>query len=289
MSVDLSGKVAVVTGASRGVGKGIALELGAAGATVYVTGRTKESGGGPVVLGSTLPGTVGDTAKEVTALGGNGLAVALDHKDDAAVEALFKRVREEQGRLDILVNNAFFVPDALLSGQPYWEMPLSLWDDMTDVGVRSSYVASVYGAQIMVPQRSGLIVNTSSPGGGHYTMTPAYGIGKVAVDRMAFDMAQELRGHNVATVSIWLGLISTERTEVAARTFEQFDISSAETPRFVGKGVAALAADPDIMSLTGRVLYSAELPDRYAFTEDGGERPPTLRSVWGDPPEFRAF
>jgi NAD(P)-dependent dehydrogenase (short-subunit alcohol dehydrogenase family) len=229
---------------------------------------------------------VTQTANEVTELGGKGIGVALDHHDDAAVEALFARVKDEQGRLDILVNNAFFVPDALLLGVPFWEMPISLWDDMTAVGVRSSYVASVYAAPLMVGQRSGLIVNTSSPGGGHYTLTPTYGVGKVAVDRMAFDMAHELRQHNVAAVSIWLGLISTERTEVAAKTFEQFDISTAESPRFVGRGVAALAADPDIMSLSGEVMYSAELPERYGFTDLDGSLPPKLRSTWGDPPRF---
>lgn len=288
MTGALAGQVAVVTGASRGVGKGVAVQLGAAGATVYVTGRSARAGDGPVVFGEALPGTVGETAEAVTAAGGKGIAVPLDHRDDAAVEALFERVEREFGRLDLLVNNAFYVPEALLSGKPFWEQPLSLWDDMTDVGVRSHYVGSVFGARMMVRQRRGLIINTSSPGGGHYTMTPAYGIGKVAVDRMTFDTAHELRPYNVAVVSIWLGLISTERTQVAARNLPQFDTSTAESPAFVGKGVAALASDPGIMARSGSVLYSAELADVYGVTEADGRKPASLRASWGDPPAFRA-
>src|SRR5438105_1884625 len=181
-----AGFVAVVTGGSRGVGKGIAEELGAAGATVYVTGRSRSEGDGPVVFGSTLPGTVYATAEAITAFGGKGIAVPLDHRDDAAVEELFARVLREQGQLDLLVNNAYLVPEALFSGRPFWEMPLSVWDDMTDVGVRSHYVAAVHAARAMVRQGRGLVVNTSSPGGANFSITTAYGVGKAAVDRMAF-------------------------------------------------------------------------------------------------------
>ena len=140
----LRGQVAVVTGASRGIGKGCALELGAAGATVYVTGRTLEEGAAP------LPGTIGATAAEVTALGGTGIAVCCDHRDDAAVEALFDRVQAEAGRLDVLVNNAFLIPKELTSGRPFWEVPISNWDDMIGVGTRSAYVASRFAARLMV-------------------------------------------------------------------------------------------------------------------------------------------
>ena len=284
----LAGKIAVVTGASRGVGKGIAIEFGRAGATVYVTGRSTKAGDGPTVFNETLPGTIGETADAVSAAGGKGIAVQVDHKDDAAVEALFGRVESESGRLDVLVNNAFYVPEALLSGKPFWEQPISLWDDMIDVGLRSHYVGSMFGARMMVRQGGGLIVNTSSPGGGRYSLTPAYGIGKVGVDRMTFDTAHELRPHGVAVVSIWLGLISTERTHVAARNMEQFDISSAESTEFVGRGVAALAADSTVMQHSGSVLYSAEFAEMYGVREDDGRAPVSLRTMWGDPPRFRA-
>jgi NAD(P)-dependent dehydrogenase (short-subunit alcohol dehydrogenase family) len=280
--------VAIVTGASRGVGKGIALELGAAGATVYVTGRSRAGDDGPLVFDERLPGSVDATAAEVTALGGRGVAVALDHRDDDAVASLFDRVVREHGRLDVLVNNAYLVPESLLSGLPFWEMPLSLWDEMTDVGVRSHYVAAVFAARQMVRQGHGLIVNTSSPGGANFSMTTAYGTGKAAVDRMTFDMAHELRTHNVAVVALWLGLVSTERTMVAARHVPAFDLDATESPRFIGRGVAALAGDETVMSLTGQVLYSAELAGRYGFTDEHGRRPASRRSQFGEPVQYRA-
>ncbi len=159
---ELSGKVAIVTGASRGIGKGIALALGEAGATVYVTGRTVSAGEHP------LPGTVGETAREVSNRGGRGIAVQVDHGDDTQVAALFDQVKREQGRLDILVNNAFALPDDLTEAKGFWEKPLSNWE-MIDVGVRSNFVAAWHAAQIMVPQNSGLIVAISGYTGVAYT------------------------------------------------------------------------------------------------------------------------
>jgi NAD(P)-dependent dehydrogenase (short-subunit alcohol dehydrogenase family) len=283
---ELSGTIAVVTGASRGAGKGIALELGAAGATVYVTGRSVVEGTGPRIRGEALPGTVGATADEVTAMGGTGIAVRCDHAKDDEVEALFRRVEQEQGRLDILVNNAYAVPDTLLVDKPFWDQPLSLWDEMTDVGLRSSYVASVFGARIMVPRRSGLIVFTSSYGGGHYSHSVSYGVGKAAIDRMAADVAHELRPYDIASVSLWLGLISTERTIRVAAADTRFDVSQSETPRFVGRCVVALATDPDVMRRSGKVLLTAELGEEYAFTDVDGTRPKSLRDRFGGPPAY---
>lgn len=286
MPAALQGKVAVVTGASRGVGKGVALELGMAGATVYVTGRTVEEGTGARVLGAPLPGTIGATAGEVTRCGGHGIAVRCDHRNDDDVRALFDRVAAEHGRLDMLVNNAYAVPETLLSGAPFWEQPLSLWDEMTAVGVRSTYVASAFAARVMARQRSGLIVNTSSYGGGHYSLAVAYGVGKAAVDRMAADMAHELKPYGVACVSLWLGLIGTERTLRVAAQDAQFDPRQAESPRFVGRCVIALATDPEVMRHSGKVLLTAELAGVYGFTDVDGSRPPSLRGRFGGPPEF---
>ncbi len=287
MTNRLADKVAVVTGASRGAGKGIAEELGAEGATVYVTGRSNKEGMGPFVMGKQLPGTIQETAAGVTLLGGKGIPVVCDHRDDSQVEALFRRVKEEQGRLDILVNNAYIVPESLLSGLPFWEMPISAWDEMMDVGVRSTYVASAFAAPMMVRQGSGLIVNTSSSGGHSYRYTPGYGVGKVAVDRMAFDMAHELRPHNIVVVSLWLGLIRTERVEVVSREMSQFDITKTESARFLGRGIAAIATDPDAMEKSGKVFYTAELADMYGFTDVDGSRPASRRAEFGDPPTWR--
>ena len=169
----LSGKVAVVTGASRGIGKGIALGLAEAGATVYVTGRTVKEGSAP------LPGTIGATAEEVDRLGGKGIAVQVDHADDAQIEALFKQVKREQGGLDILVNNVFKVPDNPVWQGDFWTHPVSIWDDMVGIGLRAHYVASRFAVPLMLGQREpGLIVNVSSRGAAGYTFSVAYGVGK---------------------------------------------------------------------------------------------------------------
>ena len=223
----LAGRVAIVTGASRGIGKGIALELGAAGATVYVTGRTTREGDAP------LPGTIFATAGEVTKAGGEGIAVACDHRDDAAVEALFARVAAEQGRLDLLVNNAFAMPADLTEARPFFERPLSDWDTMIDVGTRSAYVASVFAARAMVPAQRGLIVNVSSSGAIEHRWHVVYGVGKAALDRITADTAIELRPHGVAVVSVWPGLVRTERTERARAAREALRLrrDALERPR----------------------------------------------------------
>ncbi|MDH5238057.1 MAG: SDR family NAD(P)-dependent oxidoreductase, partial [Acidimicrobiia bacterium] len=205
----LTGQVAIVTGASRGIGKGCALELAAAGATVYLTGRSRREDDHP------LPGTVTATADEIERLGGEAVAVALDHRDDAAVEALFAQVVAEQGRLDVLVNNAFIVCDELTSRRPFWQVPLSNWDDMIDVGTRSAYVASVFAARIMTTAGRGLIANISSSGAQEYAWHVAYGVGKCALDRITRDTAHELAPHGVSVVSLWPGFVRTERIDVA--------------------------------------------------------------------------
>jgi NAD(P)-dependent dehydrogenase (short-subunit alcohol dehydrogenase family) len=266
----LDGRVAVVTGASRGIGKGCALELGAAGATVYVTARSVDEGDHP------LPGTIGATAEEVTAAGGTGIAVALDHRDDDAVAALFGRVRDEHGRLDVLVNNAFIVTNELTSGKPFWDVPISNWDDMIDIGTRSAYVASVFAARAMVDAGAGLIVNVSSSGAEEYAWQVAYGVGKCALDRITADTAHELAPHGVAVVSVWPGFVRTERIDVGAAAGllpESLDLSTSESPRFVGRAVVALATDPGVARWTGRAVPARDLADEYGFTDVDGRLP----------------
>lgn len=271
--MSLAGRVAVVTGASRGVGKGIALELGAAGATVYATGRTVA----PADRGAATPeGSLAETCLEIEALGGRAVAVRCDHARDEEVAALFDRVAKEAGRLDVLVNNAFAFPDVTTLGRPFWEQPIAEWDKMHGVGLRSHYVASVFGARLMVPAKRGLIVNVSSYGGGRYAISVAYGVGKAGVDRLAHDLAHELKPHGVAAVSLWPGIVRTERL-VAADGFG-FDMSRAESARYSGRGVVALAGDEQVLERTGQVLLIADLADHYGFTDLDGTRPRAFKS-----------
>lgn len=273
---DLSGQVAVVTGSSRGIGKGVALELGVAGATVYVTGRTVEEGE------SVVPGTIGATADEVTRLGGRGIPVRCDHADDDQIRSLFQRVRAEQGRLDILVNNVFKNPEEPIFEGKFWEYPVSIWDDLIHVGCRSHYVSSHAAAPLMIEQNGGLIVNISSFGGATYVFNLAYGVGKAAVDRMAKDMAVEFRAHNVTCVSLWPGVVRTEYLEWASgRGMVPFPIDKGETPRFTGRAVVAIATDPKRFEKTGQVLIVADLGHEYGFADVDGRQPGPLAEQMG--------
>ena len=263
----LKDRVAVVTGGSRGIGRGCAVELGAAGATVYVTGRSIEAEGGK------LPGSVEATAREVSDAGGRGIPVACDHRDDDAVRFLFEKVLTEQGGLDILVNNAFLIPAELTSGKNFWEVPISNWDDMIDVGTRSAYVASHFAAPLMIGRGSGLIANISSSGAAEYAWHVAYGVGKAALDRFTADAAHEFRPHGVAVVSLWPGLVLTERNEGARDAIPGLDFTGAESLRFTGRAVAALAADGGVIERSGRAYASRDLADEYGFTDVGGGLP----------------
>ena len=258
------------------------MALGSTGATVYVTGRTRNEGDAP------LPGTVQATADVVTANGGKGIAVYCDHSDEAAVAALFEQVGDEQGRLDILVNNATSLHDSLTVSGPFWEKPLAL-TELWEVGMRSHYTASWYAAPLLLANNEGLVVNTSSFGGRIYMHGPAYGAGKAAVDKMAHDMAVDFRPFNIAVVSIWMGLLLTERTQ---RVFDAEPekyaaiAATAETPAFTGKVIDALARDPKLMEKSGRVLIGAELGQEYGIVDVSGETPPSHRAFFGDPTTF---
>ncbi|WP_428981678.1 SDR family NAD(P)-dependent oxidoreductase [Novosphingobium album (ex Liu et al. 2023)] len=285
MIAPLAGKVALVTGASRGIGKGIALVLAEQGATVYVTGRSVHPGD------YYLPGTVGETAAECIArgkeCGGSGIAVACDHGDDAAVAALFARIEAEQGQLDILVNNAFTLSDDLLEPKGFWEKPLSNLE-MWDVGVKSNYVAAWHAARIMVPRKSGLIVAISGFAAVTYTYGVVFGTSKSAVDRMARDMAIELEPHNVASLVLWQGLTLTEKArdnlakmgDKMTASITSMQGSSVEHP---GRVVAALAADPAIMRRSGGEFVTAELAQEYGITDVDGAVIASARATRGSP------
>lgn len=272
-------RVVVVTGASRGAGRGIALALGETGATVYVTGRTSREGEAP------LPGTVFGTAEEVTRRGGTGVPVLCDHRDDEDVRRLFDRVRAEQGRLDVLVNNAFVVPDGLTGDGPFWTKPLGL-QDMFDVGLRSSYVSSYYAAPLLVTRPGGLVVNTSGFGGGCYVHGPAYGAVKAGVDKLAHDMAVDFEPFGVTAVSVWMGLLLTERTRrVLDAEPDRYGSAGAitESPEFTGRVIAALDALEDKARFSGQVLVGAELGAELGVVDTDGRTPASRRPILGDP------
>ena len=270
----LKGKIALVTGASRGVGKGVALGLGEAGATVYITGRTESE---EHISG--WPGTLQQTVEEVEDLGARCIPIHCDHRSDEQVVSVFQQIIQEQGWLDILVNNVWGGYEAMFeNGQytwplPFWQQPVWRWDAMFQAGVRAHYVASIHAARLMTAQRSGLIVNISFWAGQKYMGNTAYGVAKAADDKMAVDMAHELREYNVAAVSIYPGLVRTEGVMAAA---EYFDLSNSESPKFIGRGVAALAADPQVMSKSGKVLVAAQLALEYGFTDIDGKQPRPL-------------
>ncbi|WP_029111570.1 SDR family NAD(P)-dependent oxidoreductase [Mycobacterium sp. URHD0025] len=269
--------VAVVTGASRGAGAGIAHALGSHGCTVYVTGRTRDGSG------DRRPGTIDETSARVTSAGGTGIAVAVDHGDDDQVKALFERIAHEHGRVDILVNNAAIIRDEMMGRTKFWEEPVNVIDTL-DVGLRSSYVATVFAVPLMIPQRKGLVTFSSSSGAVHYAFGPAYGVPKAATDKMAADMAFDLREFGVAAVSIWMGSLLTDRVRnIIAANPEKFGhiLESAETPELTGHVIWALYNDPDLMEMSGHTLIGAELAARYGIADEDGRRPPSYRDMFG--------
>lgn len=285
----LLGHVAVVTGASRGAGRGIAQELGAAGATVYVTGRstrTQPAAGYDQILAlsklDALPGSIDATAEEVTRLGGRGIAVRCDHTREDEVRALFERIDDEQqGRLDLLVNNAWGGHETFngVFDAPFWEHPLANWESMMDRGVRNHLVASRCAAPRFVKQQRGLIVTTTYWDRGHYLKGNLfYDLAKSAMVRLAFDMAAELKPHGVASLALSPGWMRTEFVLLGHQTDEAHwhehpALARTESPRYLGRAVVALASDPQVLAKTGEVLRVGDLARRYGFTDIDGRQP----------------
>jgi NAD(P)-dependent dehydrogenase (short-subunit alcohol dehydrogenase family) len=270
----LDGKIALVTGASRGIGKGIALSLGEAGAIVYVTGRTVEEG----QESRGLSGTIHQTAAEVAGRGGNCIALRCDHRRDEQVEEVFRHIRDEQGRLDILVNNVWGgyepfqeITDYFNKGK-FWTAPLSQWDAMFQAGVRAHYSASFFAVPLLIARNSSLIVNISFIAAQKNDSGVIYSTSKAADDRLAACMAYELRPYNVAVVSLYPG--GMVRTEWVMRTAKNWrNLSGSESPEFTGRAIAALAADPEIMRWSGKILEVAALAREYGFTDIDGTVP----------------
>ena len=294
----LAGKVCIVTGATRGIGKGIALQFGEKGAKVYITGRTLDP-----PKGSKVGGSLKDTAEEIRARGGDCIPVQCDHSKDDDIERLFEQVkRENDGQLDVLVNNAYSAVNAIFSnmGVKFWDTPVSMWDTVNNVGLRNHYICSVYAARMMVPRKQGLIVNISSGGGLRYLFNVVYGIGKEACDRMAADCGHELYSSNVAFVSLWPGAVGTEEVLTSIKNMKEDPSSgprgglppsmkdtermanlfeNAETPEFAGQCIVRLATDPNIMKKSGKILLTHDLGQEYGLQDKEGHSPMDMRSV----------
>ena len=252
----------MVTGGSRGVGKGIVEELSDAGAVVYVTGRT-----------------VGQTKFESACH-----PIPCDHTDDRQVESAFARIASEQNRLDLLVNNIWGGYERMVEGtnftwaRPFWQQPLFRWDSMFSAGVRAHYVASCLAARQMIEQKSGLIVNISFWAARKHVGNVPYGVAKAATDKLTADMAHELKEYGVAAVSLYPGMVRTEKVMEAA---PYLDLSNSESPRFIGRAVAALAADPNVIDKSGTIVVAAACAQEYGFADVDGKhpRPLTLEDV----------
>lgn len=275
--------VALVTGASRGAGRGIALELGTAGATVYATGRS--AAGGPTTDG--VPGTIDDTASEVTSRGGRGIAVRCDHTVDADVESLFARIRQEHGRLDLLVNNVWGGYEHSeckpLPMAPFWEQSLHQWDRMFTAGVRAHLAASRLAVPLMLPQGRGLIVSTTANLAAlPYLPNIFYDLSKHTISRLVWAMAHELRERGIAVLAVAPGFMRTERVTEAFRRAGAIAALDGpggpkETPLYLGRAIAALAADPRVLERSGQLLEVGTLAQEYGFTDVNGTQPPPFR------------
>ncbi|MDD7811555.1 SDR family oxidoreductase [Mycobacterium sp. CSUR Q5927] len=271
-------RIALVTGASRSVGKGIALALGSHGWTVYVTARHQ--------------GPLEETARSVTERGGCGIAMPCDHRDDDQIAALFARIADEQGgRLDLLVNNVWAAPKGFAGfTEKFWQRPLTDWDTLIGVGLRAHYVASVHAARLMVARGAGLIANISSFGTRGHLHSVLYGMSKAGLDKMAADMAVELGGTGVSALSLWPGLVKNEVMQGfmdrGLDNFQGFPLANAETPEFIGRVVAALANDPDIAARSGHTLITAETALDYGVTDIDGNQPDSHRNLFGGGPLY---
>jgi NAD(P)-dependent dehydrogenase (short-subunit alcohol dehydrogenase family) len=277
----LEGKIAVVTGASRGIGKGTACVLAEKGATVYITARTVENGSRP------LPGSLFETVAEIERRGGKAIGFALDLHNESAISDLFARVEADHGRLDLLVNNAMAIPASMTDKIGFWEKPLNDELAILDTGVRAAFIASSHAAKMMTRQRCGLIVGMSGYVGRTYTYDVMFGVTKTATDRMARDMAIELKPHGVASLSLWQGFTYTERAienlKSVPQMASQLNTAVGSSPEFPGRIIAALATDNNILAKTGGSWIVAELASEYGLTDTDGRIIPSLRAERGAP------
>jgi NAD(P)-dependent dehydrogenase (short-subunit alcohol dehydrogenase family) len=278
----LKGKIALVTGASRGGGRGIATELGLAGAIVYVTGRSGRAGVITSETKATRPLTVEETARIVTEAGGTGIPVHCDHTNDEEVENLYQRIDNEQGRLDLLVNNAWGgyegYNDAPFDG-PFWEQPMWRLDRMYTTGLRSHVLSSRLGAKLMIKRKQGLIINTTTymKPDVYDNGSPFYDVVKTAIARLSFVMAQDLLPYNITALALAPGWMRTEDMLSGFNTDEEHfratPLANTESPRYIGRAVVALATHEDVIKKAGKTLLVGTLAREYNFTDIDGTQP----------------
>ena len=260
MTGSLAGKVCVVTGSTRGIGRGTAIALGELGATVYITGRT--SGDGEL--------SIEGTAAAVESAGGVGIPVQVDHGHDEQIAGLFATIAEQQDHIDLLVNNVYKIPNPPAWGGGFWDHPIQIWDDQVGIGLRSHYVASWHAAQLLFAASPGAaIVNISSPGGQSYHFSSSYGAGKAGLDRLTADMAIELEPKGVAAVTLYPGSVATEFI-IEARG----EMPDAQTPLLVGRSLAAVIQAEDLMDRSGSILWVEDLVEEFDLYDENGRRPP---------------
>ncbi|WP_188454818.1 SDR family NAD(P)-dependent oxidoreductase [Virgibacillus oceani] len=271
----LNGKIALVTGGSRGAGRGIALELGKAGATVYITGRS--TGGNST---NNWPGTIDDTVSQIEASGGKGIAIRCDHTNDLETELAIGQIREEQGKLDILINNVWGAHDLGVDAKPFWELPLRNWDTMFTAGVRAQLATNHFAIPLLRETKQALIVHTTFWDKGKYTGQFYYDLAKNALTRMAYGLSIEVKQDNIAVVAVSPGFMRTELVlkyhHADENNWQQSEeLKRTETPFYVGRGIKELACDPDVMKKSGQVFRVGDLAKEYQFTDiDGQYIPP---------------
>jgi dehydrogenase/reductase SDR family protein 1 len=268
MTGRLKGKICVVTGATRGIGRGCAIALAEEGATIYITGRS--NGDGPL--------TLNDSVAAIEQAGGVGIATQVDHANDHEIEAFFKKVAEEAGHIDILVNNVYKIPSPPAWGGGFWDHPIQVWDDQVGIGLRAHYVASWHAAPLLFAAGPGsLIVNVSSPGGLSYHFSSSYGAGKAGLDRLTADMAIELEPKGVAAISLYPGSVATEF--IAAHAEQNgTDLSESQTPLGVGRTVPALALCENLMARSGSIQWVEDLSHEFDIRDERGALAPGYRA-----------
>ncbi|WP_027624471.1 SDR family NAD(P)-dependent oxidoreductase [Clostridium lundense] len=269
---NLKGKVVLVTGATRGIGKGIAISLARKGAIIYFTGRTEKEYQGAVKLG----GSIEATEQAIKQVGGIGYGIKCDHKDDIQTKMVIDKIVLEQGRIDILVNNVWGGYEYFNDGTEFWNekgfwtAPISRFDKMFESGVRAHYVTTCYTVPSMIKQKSGLIVNISYWAAERNDMGVAYGMAKAATNKMTETMAHELREHNISVVTVYPGLV---RTESVIKSAEFFDLSNSESTEFIGLAIAALATDLNVLEKSGTKQIAAQVALDYGYKDIDGKQP----------------